>query len=69
MQTTTFSAPDIVCGGCVSSIQRALGGIPGVQNVQVDIEAKTVTVTHDPGQVPRESLADALDDAGFSVAA
>jgi len=69
MQTTTFSAPDIVCGGCASSIQRALSGIPGVQNVQVDIEAKTVTVTHDPGQVPRESLADALDDAGFSVAA
>jgi len=69
MQTTTFSAPDIVCGGCANSIQRALGGIPGVQNVQVDIEAKTVTVTHDPGQVPRESLADALDDAGFSVAA
>ena len=69
MQTTTFSAPGIVCGGCASSIQRALGGIPGVQNVQVDIEAKTVTVTHDPAQAPRETLAAALDDAGFSVAA
>lgn len=67
MQTTTFSAPDIVCDGCARSIQNALSSVSGVQNVAVDIAAKQVQVTHDVDTAPAQTLIDVLDDAGFSA--
>ncbi len=34
---TTVVAPDIVCGGCASSIKNALGNLAGVERVGVDV--------------------------------
>lgn len=62
--STTFSAPDIMCDGCADSIKRVLGRASGVSDVQIDINAKTVTVAHD-ASTPAQSVADALDRAGF----
>jgi copper chaperone CopZ len=45
--------------------QKALGRVPGVQNVQVDVAAKTVRVTHNAEQASPAAIAHALDDAGF----
>jgi copper chaperone len=66
-KTTTLTAPEIVCGGCASSIKKALGNVEGVSDVDVDVETKKVTVNHTES-VSREKIADALDRAGFSVA-
>lgn len=63
--TTTLTAPDIVCGGCANSIKRSLGNLPGVSAVDVDVETKRVTVTHDEAAAPREAVVGALDNAGF----
>jgi copper chaperone CopZ len=54
-----------MCDGCAQSIKRALGRDNGVSNVQVDIDQKLVTVTHDADSVPVSQLVDALDRAGF----
>jgi copper chaperone CopZ len=67
MKTTTFSVPDIVCGGCANAIQNALGSTQGVSQVNVDVAAKTVTVTHD-GKTTPEAIALTLDRAGFRPA-
>ena len=67
MKITTFSAPDIVCGGCANAIQNALGSTQGVSLVNVDVAAKTVTVTHDEKATP-EAMALTLDRAGFRPA-
>ncbi len=66
-QTTTVTAPEIVCGGCASSIKKALGNVAGVAEVDVDVAKKKVTVKHDEN-VSREKIADVLDRAGYSVA-
>lgn len=66
-KTTTVTAPEIVCGGCASSIKKALGNVAGVSEVDVDVATKKVTVKHD-SNVSREKIADALDRAGYSVA-
>ena len=66
-KTTVVTAPEIVCGGCASSIKKALGGVAGVSDVAVDVTTKKVTVNHDES-VSREKIADALDRAGYSVA-
>jgi copper chaperone len=62
--TTKVTAPDIVCGGCASAIQKALGNVEGVAKVEVDVATKAVTVEHERA-VSREKIIDALDRAGF----
>src|SRR5262249_44741879 len=61
---TTFTAPGIHCLGCADTIKRALGAVPGVSGASVDVQEKTITVTHDRG-TPREALAAALAQAGY----
>ena len=63
---TSVTAPEIVCGGCASSIKKALGNVAGISEVEVDVTSKKVTVNHDEN-VSRETIADALDRAGYSV--
>lgn len=62
-----FSAPDISCGGCANAIRRSLGAVKGVEDIIVDIENKTITVT---GSAADESdtilrILSTLDRAGF----
>jgi copper chaperone len=64
---TTLTAPEIVCGGCASSIKKALGAVSGVSEVDVDVATKKVTVNHSE-DVSHEKIVDALDRAGYSVA-
>lgn len=68
MQTTTFSAPDIMCEGCANAIKKALGALAGITHIAVDIAAKKVTVTHE-ATLSRDALTAALDRAGFPVEA
>lgn len=65
MTTTNFSAPDIECGGCAASIQKALGKVEGIASVEVDTEKKTVAVSHDDVLVSPEAIATRLDHIGF----
>lgn len=58
-----IDADNIKCGGCVSTIQDALGSLDGVQAVDVDIESGRVTVTADEGL--RDRLAAALRASGY----
>src|SRR4051812_29320106 len=64
---TKFSAPGISCEGCAGTIKKALGAVPHVSGVDVDVDAKTVTVAHDDA-VGRDALADALAHAGYPAA-
>ena len=60
----TFTAPDIECGGCASAIKNALGRVNGVSDVEVDVDAKQVSVRYEE-PATAESVAQALDRAGF----
>ena len=64
--TTTVTAPEIVCGGCASSIKKALGNLEGVGEVEVDVPTKHVKVEHSE-TVSRDEIVDALDRAGYSA--
>lgn len=63
---TTVTAPEIVCGGCAGSIEKALGNVEGVGHVDVDVATKQVKVEH-AGSVSREEIAKALDRAGYTA--
>lgn len=62
--TTTYSVPEISCGHCKSTIESAVQGLGDVARVEVDIDAKTVTV--EGGD--RDAILTAIEDAGYDVA-
>ena len=67
-QEITLTAPDISCGHCVAPVQKAGGGLEGVQFVQADVDTKRVTVRFDPEQVSQAQIEAVMDDEGYPVA-
>lgn len=55
------------CGHCAASIQKAVGELAGVSQVQVDLATKTVAVTYDPTRVAPAALNQAITNQGFQV--
>ena len=66
-RTVTYSVPDVSCGHCRTAISNEVGPLPGVESVEVDLDAKTVTVTGDP--LDEQAIVAAIDEAGYAVAA
>ena len=60
-----FVAPDIECGGCAASIQKALGQERGVHSVAVDVPTRAVTVGFDGALTGPAQIAATLADIGF----
>lgn len=44
---TTVSIPGIHCASCASLIKDVSGDFPSIQRVDVDVDAKKVTIDHD----------------------
>lgn len=44
MQEKSFLAPDISCGHCVATVERELGEIDGVLEVEADVKSQRVAV-------------------------
>lgn len=65
MQTITLNAPDISCGHCVATVEKALGDLEGVVAVKADADTKDVNVTWDDDKTDLNAIAAALDEAGY----
>jgi copper chaperone len=59
----------MTCGGCVKSIQNALNARDGVASATADLDAKQVAIEFDPAVIQQADLVEAIEDAGFDVAA
>lgn len=68
LSTTTLVVENMVCGGCMSTIERALRATPGVADARANLSAKRVTVESDAEAVDTQALIDALERAGFRAA-
>ena len=64
-QTLLLNVPDMTCGHCQASVEKALSAMPGVTRVSVDLPAKRVSVEAN-ATVSVEQLAAALDEVGFT---
>ena len=65
MTTRIYHVPDISCGHCKSAIESEVGTVDGVEQVVVDIDARTVTVH---GGAADDALRAAIDEAGYDIA-
>jgi copper chaperone len=60
-----FHLPDMSCGHCVAAITEALKHADPAARIDIDLGAKTAAVD---SAVPRETLAAALSEAGYTPA-
>lgn len=58
----------MTCAGCVNSVTKALKGVNGVQDANVDLEKSQATVTFDDAKTDVDALKHAVEDVGYDVA-
>ncbi len=66
-EQAVLTAPDISCGHCVATINKAVGGLDGVSSVQASETTKQVTVQYDPSQVSLTQIESVMDEEGYPV--
>ena len=66
MTVTTYTVEGMTCGHCVSTVRAAVGSVPGVTSVEVDLATRTVTSAGAPID---GAVAQAISDAGYDVVA
>lgn len=65
MAIMTLNVEGMSCNHCVQAVNNALSGIAGVADIVVSLKDKTVSFSHDPAQVPLETIKAAITDAGY----
>lgn len=66
IEQLTYSAPGMSCGHCRAAITAEVEQVAGVSSVDVDLDAKRVTVVGE--QLDDAAVRAAIDDAGYDVA-
>ena len=65
--TRVLSVPDMTCGHCKATVEKALLSLDGVESASVDLDAKTAIVEHSE-RVSEDLLRGVVTAAGYSVA-
>ena len=69
MANIKLNVEGITCGGCEKSIRTALLERDGVNDVTASHETGTVAIDFDDSKIAEPVLKQAIEDAGFDVAA
>ena len=59
-----YSIEGVKCGGCVAAVKERLSKLDNVDNIEVNIQEKTVVVE---GEVSKEDLQAALEGTNFKI--
>lgn len=65
VQSVTLDIQNMTCSMCQYTIKKALQGVEGVQDVNVDYDSKTASVSFDPQKTDIKALIQATTDAGY----
>ncbi|GAB6142543.1 hypothetical protein JCM14076_32730 [Methylosoma difficile] len=64
-QTVTLNIENMTCAMCTVTIKKALQKVEGVQEVTVDYDSKTATITFDNQKTDSAALIKATTNAGY----
>jgi copper chaperone len=67
MKTEQINVDGMSCGHCVETIENALGKMGGVNQVQVSLENKKVSVDFDENQTTVDAIKEKIVEAGFET--
>jgi copper chaperone CopZ len=62
----TYAVTGMTCGHCVQAVSEELTRLPGVRDVEVDLDSGEVTVRSD-GHLPLDEVRAAVDEAGYAL--
>jgi copper chaperone len=62
----SYSVPGVSCAHCRAAITAEVAMVPGVASVDVDLDARRVTVAGE--QLDDGAIRAAIDEAGYDVA-
>jgi len=57
---------DMTCANCAATNEEALEAVPGVIRADANYATDEATVEYNPGEVSRQALYDAIEDAGYT---
>jgi copper chaperone CopZ len=63
--TITYSVPDLSSGHCRAAITAELSAVPGVQQVDVNLDTKLVLISGN--DLDHAALVAAIDEAGYAA--
>jgi copper chaperone len=66
-ETITYRVPAVHCGHCAAAIKEEVSSVEGVEGIDVDLDAKVVTIRGHA--LSDEALREAIEEAGYEVAA
>ena len=69
MQTLSFDVSGMTCGGCSSSVQRALSQLDGISRAEVTLSPGVATVQADPDRVTPGQIESAITRLGYPAKA
>ena len=69
MTGKTLRVPDMHCGHCKAAVEGELSKLSGVEIANADLEKGTVEVSYDENTVSTADLKEAIEEAGYTVAA
>jgi copper chaperone len=64
--TKTYSVPAVHCGHCAAAIKEEVSNVDGVEAVDVDLDAKVVTIRG--VALSDGALREAIEEAGYEAA-
>ncbi|MCI0462007.1 MAG: cation transporter, partial [Gemmataceae bacterium] len=64
-----IKASGMMCSFCTMSVEKALGRLPGVNHVQVNLVHGVILVDREPRQISAERLEQAVESLGYNVVA
>ena len=67
MERLVLGVGGMHCQGCVKNVTGVLKALPGVEQVEVLLEAEQATIEFDPQQVGLPQFKDAIEGAGFDA--
>ena len=59
-----YSIEGVKCGGCVAAVKERLSKLDNVDNIEINIQEKTVVVE---GEVSKEDLQAALEGTNYKI--
>lgn len=66
MERRQYVVPGMHCGHCEAAVRDEVSGLPGVESVEVDLEAKRVDVIGEP--LDDLAIRAAIEEAGYEAA-
>lgn len=67
MQNVTLNVTGLSCGHCVNTVQKSVGVLEGVNQVNVKLDEALVEVEFNESQITLDKIKETIEDQGYEV--